>query len=139
MGDTTAKGLPTLSLRHMQDTIEDMDIVAMATVAIVDMELVTMMQFLLAKGLLTLNLRQMQATIEDMDIVDLDTMGMADMDSMDVDIMEKGLQILKPMLDTCTEVMDTMVSDISMDMDLAMAGVTIMVRLPWTLCLRFIF
>merc|ERR1719369_2430538 len=93
----------------------------------------------MAKGLPTLSLRQMQDTIEDMDIVYLDTMGMADMDSMDVDIMEKGLQILKPMLDTCTEVMDTMVSDISMDMDLAMAGVTIMVRLPWTLCLRFIF
>merc|ERR1712002_920074 len=113
MGDTMARGLLTLNLRQMLDTMEvtDMD---------VDSTVVDIME----KGLLILKL--MLDTMEGTMAVDMDM----DVDSMVVDSMARDLLILKLMLDTMEVTMAVDLATVDMvAMDLAMAVVISLVKL----------
>merc|ERR1712055_661836 len=125
--DTMARGLLTLNLRQMLDTMEGMDIVAMATVVMVvmDMDVDSTVMDIMEKGLLTLKL--MLDTMEGTMAVDMVDM---DVDSMVVASMARDLLILKLMLDTMegTTAVDLATVDM-VAMDLAMAVVISLVKL----------
>merc|ERR1719430_2181001 len=76
--DTMARGLLTLNLRQMLDTMEGMDIVDLATVDMVDMDVDSMVVAFMARDLLILKL--MLDTMEGTTAVDLATVDMVAMD-----------------------------------------------------------
>merc|ERR1719427_1093050 len=120
-----ARGLLTLNLRQMLDTMEGMDIVAMVMV-VMDMDVDSTVVDIMEKDLLIRKL--MLDTMEGTMAVDLATVDMVamDVDSMVVAYMARDLLILKLMQGTTA--VDLATVDM-VAMDLAMAVVISLVKL----------